>query len=300
MRRKDFGVFILTHGRPDRVFTYETMRTSGYTGPIWLVVDDEDATLGEYQERYGDQVLVFSKAEIAQRFDEADNFYKDRRSIVYARNACFDLARSVGCGSFLQLDDDYRNFVYRFDGQHFYKGSLTLSMDALCDAMMDWLEATPALTVAFSQGGDHMGGGEGSGLRSIQAKRKAMNTFFCLTDRRFDFQGRINEDVNAYVGLGHRGGLFLSLMSVQVNQLQTQSNEGGMTDLYLESGTYVKTFYTLLFAPSCVRISSMGRTNRRLHHRVKWKNAVPKILREAHRKGPPPEGGPIIHGLSEA
>ena len=298
MKRKGFGVFILTNGRPDRVITYETIRRQGYTGPIWIVIDDDDPTGTEYRKRYGAEVISFSKAEIAKRFDEADNFY-DRRSIVYARNACFDLAKKVGLTSFLQLDDDYRNFVYRFDGDHLYTGSLVYSLDALCDAMVDWLEATPALTVAFSQGGDHIGGGESHGLRAIRAKRKAMNTFFCLTDRRFDFVGRINEDVNTYVGLGRRGGLFLTLMSVQVNQTQTQSNEGGMTELYVDSGTYVKTFYTVMFAPSCVKISTMGRTHRRIHHRVRWRNAVPVILRAEHKKGRAPAARPIP-GLSPA
>ena len=283
MKNKAFGAFILTHGRPDRVFTYETMREAGYTGPIWIVIDDEDKTAPEYRKRFGDQVLVFSKAEIAKRFDEADNFY-DRRSIVYARNACFDLAEQVGCRDFIQLDDDYTGFFYRFDADHFYGGWAVRSMDALCDAMTAYLDRIPALTIAFSQGGDHIGGGESHGLRAIRAKRKAMNTFFCRTDRRFDFVGRINEDVNTYVGAGRRGDLLLTLMSVQVNQMQTQSNAGGMTELYLDSGTYIKTFYTVMMAPSCVKVSTMGRVNRRIHHRVRWRSAVPMILREEHRK----------------
>lgn len=283
MKNKAFGAFILTHGRPDRVFTYETMREAGYTGPIWIVIDDEDKTAPEYRKRFGDQVLVFSKAEIAKRFDEADNFY-DRRSIVYARNACFDLAEQVGCRDFIQLDDDYTGFFYRFDADHRYGGWAVRSMDALCDAMTAYLDRIPALTIAFSQGGDHIGGGESHGLRAIRAKRKAMNTFFCRTDRRFDFVGRINEDVNTYVGAGRRGDLLLTLMSVQVNQMQTQSNAGGMTELYLDSGTYIKTFYTVMLAPSCVKVSTMGRVNRRIHHRVRWRNAVPMILREEHRK----------------
>lgn len=283
MKNKAFGAFILTHGRPDRVFTYETMREAGYTGPIWIVIDDEDKTAPEYRKRFGDKVLVFSKAEIAKRFDEADNFY-DRRSIVYARNACFDLAERFGCRDFIQLDDDYTGFFYRFDADHRYGGWAVRSMDALCDAMTAYLDRIPALTIAFSQGGDHIGGGESHGLRAIRAKRKAMNTFFCRTDRRFDFVGRINEDVNTYVGAGRRGDLLLTLMSVQVNQMQTQSNAGGMTELYLDSGTYIKTFYTVMMAPSCVKVSTMGRVNRRIHHRVRWRNAVPMILREEHRK----------------
>ncbi|EFI4081186.1 TPA: hypothetical protein J5F60_004390 [Escherichia coli] len=42
--RDDFCVFILTHGRPDKVLTYRTLRRAGYTGKIFIVVDDEDKT----------------------------------------------------------------------------------------------------------------------------------------------------------------------------------------------------------------------------------------------------------------
>jgi hypothetical protein len=39
MLRNDFCVFILTHGRADRVYTYKTIRNQGYTGPIYLVIE---------------------------------------------------------------------------------------------------------------------------------------------------------------------------------------------------------------------------------------------------------------------
>ena len=42
MRHKDFGAFILTHGRADRVYTVDTLKQSGYTGPLVFVIDDED------------------------------------------------------------------------------------------------------------------------------------------------------------------------------------------------------------------------------------------------------------------
>lgn len=32
--RDDFCAFILTHGRPDKVLTYRTLRRAGYTGKI--------------------------------------------------------------------------------------------------------------------------------------------------------------------------------------------------------------------------------------------------------------------------
>jgi hypothetical protein len=111
-----------------------------------------------------------------------------------------------------------------------------------------------------------------------------MNTFICSTDRPFQFFGRINEDVNTYTNLGNRGGLFFTVINVAIIQKQTQSNSGGMTDLYLDSGTYVKSFYSVMYTPSAVKIADMGHTHRRLHHKINWSSAVPVILSEAHRK----------------
>ena len=62
--RSDFCVFILTHGRPDKVYTVESLRKSGYTGKIYIVIDDEDKTAEEYIRIFGDNVLVFSKDEV--------------------------------------------------------------------------------------------------------------------------------------------------------------------------------------------------------------------------------------------
>lgn len=57
-----------------------------------------------------------------------------------------------------------------------------------------------------------------------------------------------------------------------------------MSDLYLDSGTYVKSFYTVMFAPSCTTIKPMGDKHMRLHHSIKWDSAVPKIVSEDLKK----------------
>jgi hypothetical protein len=280
--RNDFAAFILTHGRADRVETYKALVRSGYTGRIYIVIDDEDEQGDEYRRTYGDRVLVFSKDEVAERFDEGDNF-RDRRVVAYARNACFDLARSVGARYFVELDDDYGWFGYRQGPNLEYGGWTIQNIDGIFEAFVRFLETTPALTIAFSQGGDHIGGGN----TPIRLKRKAMNSFFCDTERPFSFVGRLNEDVNTYVSLGNRGGLFFTYMTIQLNQTATQTNEGGMTGIYLDCGTYTKSFYSVMFSPSSVRIRDMGRGDRRLHHHINWRATVPKILREEFRKGSP-------------
>lgn len=284
---EDFAAFILTHGRPDRVHTLETIRRFGYTGPVYLVVDDEDKTLPEYRERYGDKVLVFSKREIADHFDEMDNF-QDRRSVVYARNACWDLARKVGVKNFIQLDDDYAGFYFRFNGAQQYGAWRAECLDDIWGAMLEFLHATPGLlSVCMSQGGDHLGGAHSPVNQAIKPLRKAMNTFICTVDRPFEFLGRFNDDVNTYVAGGFRGGLFLTITSVQVNQKQTQSNAGGLTDIYLEYGTYVKSFYTVMLSPASVKIGEVGSSYSRIHHVIDWPKTAVQIVPESVRKPDP-------------
>ena len=272
--RDDFAALILTHGRPDNVKTFNILKRDGYTGKIYLVVDDEDPMLTQYQDKYGDKVLVFSKVDIEKTFDLGDNF-NERRTVIWARNASFDLARSIGCRYFVQLDDDYYDFLVRRE-----RGLEIQNLDTIFEAMVNFLSIDQITTIAMAQGGDHIGGFDGR----VRLKRKAMNSFFCDVEKPFTFVGRINEDVNTYVSAGHRGALFFTMMNVQLDQSDTQSDDGGMSEAYLDQGTYTKSFYSVMYAPSCVKISSMGVNHRRLHHNINWNAAVPCILNERYKK----------------
>ena len=66
MLNKNFAIFILTHGRPNNVITYETLKYSGYTGKTYIVVDDQDETLNEYFKNFDkEQIIVFNKQTVA-------------------------------------------------------------------------------------------------------------------------------------------------------------------------------------------------------------------------------------------
>jgi hypothetical protein len=283
---ENFGLFVLTHGRPHMVTTLSTVRRRGYTGPIWLVCDDEDKRLGEYQERYPGMVLVFSKTEIAKQFDQMDNF-TDRRSVVFARNACWELARQVGVRYFAQFDDDYTGFYFRDDVQLRQCQRLMREgdLDSVLATMVEYLTSASLSTVCMCQGGDLIGGPANTTIADkVTTKRKAMNTFVCDTERPFWFSGRINEDVNTYVRAGVEGRVMLTLMSVQVNQRTTQKAAGGMTELYQLAGTYVKSFYSVMAHPSGVKIHKLGLSHERIHHMVIGKLTYVKILHEKHRR----------------
>jgi len=279
----DFCVFILSHSRAEKVITYETLRKSGYTGKIIILCSDDDSQLDIYKNKF-DHVEIFKKTDYKNKFDIADNF-NDLRVVVYARNAVFDIAKKTGFEYFLVLDDDYTDFRYKFDSSYKYGDKIIKKgLDEIFSYILKYYKSINAKSICFSQGGDFIGGEEGSMAKKIYAKRKIMNSFFCCVNRRFNFVGRINEDVNTYVLLGTRGELVFQTNQFALQQVQTQQNSGGLTEFYLEGGTYQKSFYSVLFAPSCVKIKTMGSKYKRLHHFVSWNNCANKILRESFKK----------------
>ena len=291
MKHHNFAAFILTHGRADKVLTYHALMKSGYTGRVIILIDDEDKSRADYEKKFGDMVCVFDKKEIAKTFDNGDNS-GERRAIVFARNACFEIAKNMGLEHFVQLDDDYIDFRFKRDenGKHIVESKTTRfirvkKIDELFDLMIDFVEQTGASGISLAQGGDFIGGkGNVLAQNEMTFPRKCMNTWICATSRPFTFVGRMNEDVTAYVVEGHRGLLFGMMTHAAINQVGTQKAAGGMTSVYQDNGTYIKSFFTILYAPSCTTIRVIGQIYPRLHHRIKWNNAVPKIVSEDIKK----------------
>jgi len=278
----DFTVFILSHGRPGRIDTIRSLEKCGYTGSYYIVIDDEDDTADEYIRRYGDRVIVFNKREVAATFDEGDNF-GDRRAVIYARNACFNIAERLGVRYFLELDDDYTNFAYELEKTK--RTAKIRNLDGVIEAMLKFYMSISAMSIAFAQTGDYVGGDMDSSTSASKLHwRKCMNSFFCSVDRRYRFVGRINEDVNTYTWYQSLGNVFLTIPYIVIQQRRTQKNRGGMTDLYLDSGTYVKSFYTVMYQPSSVRVVMMTSKHKRFHHMIDWRCTVPYIIRERYRK----------------
>jgi len=284
MENKDYTVFIISNNRPNKVYTDVMLKKYNYTGTSYIVLDDEDKSVNEYIKNFGaDRIKIFNKKEIADKTDEGNNF-DNRRTTTHARNACFDIAEQLGYKYFLVLDDDYTVFRYRYIDKYITKGYVN-NLDNLFLQTFKFYKNNNFISIAFAQGGDFIGG-ESCGLLKnyIYNGRKCMNSFFCSTDRRFWFLGQLNEDVNTYVTYGNKGGLFLTIPFVGLEQKATQLTNGGMTDAYLKYGTYVKSFTTVMMQPSSVFVAMMGFTKNRLHHRVIQRNTVPMIVKEMYKK----------------
>jgi hypothetical protein len=278
---KKFAMFILTHGRPHEQLTLERLKECGYTGDVYLIIDNEDKTADEYFRLYGDKVIQFDKAKAGELFDIADT-RADRRATVFARNESFLIAKQLGLDYHMQLDDDYTSLLYRYVDGDILGSHVIKSLNKVIDLMIDFMEDTGATSVAMAQGGDHMGGIGGNIRKPLL--RKCMNTWLLKTEPSLEFVGRMNDDVNTYVVNGARGHLFFTTTLLQSTVMQTQKVAGGMTEMYLDAGTYMKSMYTVMMQPSSVTVSLMGTTHKRLHHRVDWNHTVPKIINQKHQK----------------
>lgn len=282
--RSDFACFILCHGRPNNTPTVDTLRKCGYTGKIYLICDDEDNKLDEYISIFGrDMVQIFNKLEILQKFDTMDSS-DNRACAVYARNACFEIAHKLGLKYFCELDDDYKDFTFRRPVDDKLPVFSCDNLDEVFMLYIDLLNSNEHIySLAFAQNGDYIGGVK---CHLIQKgyKRKCMNSWICDVNKPFTFNGRMNDDVNTYTLLGSQGKIYLTLPDISVSQPETQSVSGGMTEMYVGEGTYVKSFYTVMCCPSFVQVHIMGWHNYRLHHSVSWNNACPKILSDVYKK----------------
>ena len=289
IQSESFAIFILTHGRPTNVKTMATIKNAGYTGKLYLIIDDEDKTAEKYIANFGkERVVTFNKKKMADMVDEGNNF-DERRTITHARNACFEIAKNLGIKYFMQLDDDYNSFEYRYVSKCGLKLNVhkITDLDKIICLYLKFFKSTNFHSIAFAQGGDFIGGVENKRATKRPLMRKCMNSFICSTERPFKFIGAMNEDVNTYTTLGSRGILFGTIPMVSVVQTATQSQKSGITDMYLKFGTYCKAFTTVMMHPSAVKVSMLKSNNPRIHHSIKWENAVPVIISECNTKQHP-------------
>ena len=275
MESKDFAVFILTHGRAKSISTYRALRDGGYTGDTYIVIDNEDDQEDLYREKFGDMVIQFDKRDYLEKTDLGD-LDDDRRIGVFARNFIQDEAKRLGYRFHLQLDDDVHGFGYRFAQDGRLRNVRCNRLDEVFSGMVQLMKETPITSLSFALSAYNIGGVNGSIKEGMT--RKAMTTFLMRADDIQYFHMRMNDDITTSLINGMRGKLYYSYLPVEVEVDKTQVQSGGMTDIYQKNGTYRKSFYSVMCCPSCVKVSAMGITDYRIHHTIRWNNAVPKLL----------------------
>lgn len=283
MAKNNYAIFVLTNRRPKNQITLRTLKKVGYTGKVYLVCDDEDPTLSEYKELYGDKVLVFSKRKYLGKFDLMTNEVRFN-AVVYARNAVYDLARRLGFDYLVVMDDDYSGFYYVVDKAFNYLLEAVTDMNSLIKAHLRFLKKANLTVLALAQAGDFIGGKDGGfNRRGLPPCRKAMNVFFFDVNKPVQFNGLINEDSTMGVQEAAKGNVVMTPCLVKMIQTETQRAKGGLTDIYKDAGTYQKSFYTLMASPSST-VVMWQRAVGRVHHWIDGNKAYPRIVSADFKK----------------
>lgn len=249
--RSDFAVLILTHGRAHDQVTFHELEKHGYTGNVYLVIDDLDEQRDEYERLYGDSVIVFEKREYAKRVDTMTT-EDELRSVVFARNAAYDIAGDLGLGYFAMFDDDLSSFMFRYVRDGRLVSAPVTEFDALFESMVGFLDTTGVTSLNIASSGALIGG-----LQGVYGNGMCWNinqAFVVRADDRLKFVGILNEDMNALLLGKDAGQVMLEAYAITKSTPQRGTNEGGLHGLYDDNKQYVRDFYSVIIDPSSLRI----------------------------------------------
>ena len=246
---KRFAIFILTNGRPNHQYTLEFLRKS-FNGDVFLLCDNEDSTLKDYQKNYGDKVLVFDKNEWVSKSDPMDNF-QSKKSVLYARNAVFEIAKDMGYDYFAMVDDDVTGLSFRYEKDGKLVGKPVKDFDKVSSSILEAMDNTGTDFFSFGLDKIYIGG-----LANGQYQKKIIDKVycfvFCKTEQQHFYKGIMNEDEIHNILSMSVGTLVKTTTLIQIQTKPIgRDSVGGNAETYNENGyySYVRNFYPIIAFP---------------------------------------------------
>lgn len=275
-----FAVFILSHKRADRVETFSTLRNSGYTGRIFIVLDDEDPQRLDYEIRFKDEektkVIVFHKRLYMRLTDTVTND-KQASSPVYARNFIEHYAERIGCLAYIVMDDDVTNLRYRYVENNVAKSqTLRSNLDKVFVAYIDYLIDAKIATLSFATVMMYAGG-----VHSEEDKvRLASHRYTCQIHIRnlfypVEWVSLVNNDSISANNTAKIGYLWWSLPFIVYDSPKMNTLPGGMKEVYDGVSEFKRAFMSTVVSPSVCRV---GCSKNRLAIKRNLKAAYPVII----------------------
>lgn len=279
--RSDFAIFIPTHKRPNTQYTLDLLRNCGYTGEIFLVVDDLDPTVNEYKSKYGDKVLVFNKLEYVNKTDTGMSVPQINFA-VFARNAIEDFAITLGYKFFAVFDDDMVKFRYRYDDDGVFRSTkITINMDKIIDTYVSFIDESNISCVSFGSLNNYMRGVDSLYIETSRL-RLCCAIFFRNTNFKVDWKLNMCEDRITSLYYGQLGQVWLQLLQVQLDTMPMGGEFiGGNTDVYKSLDKFHQVFFPVIVLPSSQYCSM---------YKGKWATVMhqeyvcPKIISGGYKK----------------
>ena len=267
-------IYLISKGRP-QCRTAATLTKMEYPGEWFIVCGNNDNTLPEYKEKWGDErVIVFDWYKQIKETDTLDNFGFDTMpsGAVPVRNATIEISRRRGEKRHWQLDDDYNGF--------FLTNSNLIKKKRLNGEELQWWLCRIAKFAAdanLPNCGFSLGTMEST---PEQAKKLGTRVFNAHNQSSEGvatrWRSRLNDDlINAIET--HRLGqkVEFSFKFLALTMTPSQQEAGGLSDIYKDEGTVRKSAYPILIAPNAAKlVINFGR----YHHAVNWKRIRAKLI----------------------
>lgn len=281
----DFAVFIITHGRPYKQITYNMLRAKGYTGKIYLVVDNLDNTLDEYKRLYDGEVLVFNKLEYVAKTDCALG-EKFINFAVFSRNAVEDFVKQLNLKTFLLIDDDFSNVRMRLVREEKLLSRQIENFDYVFSCISEYLLSANISTAGVNQ--SFFGGVKGLNVASLR-HRLFNGMFFRNAGHIVEWKSNMLEDIITCVLCGNMGEPFIKLMQFQFDTEPTggENSVGGNASVYNSYDHFKQMFFPIVFCPSCFILDDRAMSHLDTTGKcatILYEHTVPRLISSSYKR----------------
>lgn len=277
-------IYIMSKGRPE-CSTAKTLESIGYPGDWYIVCGDNDETIAEYIERWGEErVIVFDWRHYAEKCELLDNFGLENlpSGAVPARNAIKDISAQKGERRHWQFDDDFSCFKVC--------DNKAKKMVKIEDGRVLQRALCAIAAFADSCGLANAGFDTASFARWNTAKQVTLQVFCAHSlpsgDAFIPWRGRVGDDVINLCDTFRQGGFEIAFRFLTYTYVTSGTKKGGNTDLYNGDGSLVvkRVAYEVMAAPTVARFvwDPLSNTYR---PRNAYSSIIPKIIREEYSRG---------------
>ena len=230
-----------------------------------------DSQLNEYKYIYRNTAVVFSKKEMKKKTDSCDNF-GNWATPLYARNFCFDLARSKNLDYFIMADDDITDLKHVYvDNDGKFKRKSIKDLDSAVEKIIEFSKCNNNLDcISFALNAGYFGGKNGQYKNGI--KREVQCFMLWKTTSGARFLSTKNEDLN--ITIKHFDRLMFTVFDLCSCSPKRATNAGGIN----YDSDYENSAYSLIIAPSAIKILESGKMSKSSN------NLYPKILSGSYKK----------------
>jgi hypothetical protein len=272
-------IFIPSYHRANNVKTAKYFIKKGYNAKnIHIVIDDATDDIKDYEKvskNLGCNLHIYNMEESIKRYDYVHRVSKLRRSAGQGRNMFFDIAKKLDIDFYIVIDDDTRQYEIK-PFAIYTRGAILQDFELVFNGVKEFMERQKVGVFGLSQTGDMFQVPD-----SKMFRKKVMNTTFYNT--RYIYRGEksaLDSDTSLFVGLMNEGYFTGSVATgLALNPTSSATQTGGLTPTYNENKLLSKSLVIPIQFPSLAQAEKQKKNGSRLHHKIKYKNLFPCIIK---------------------